>query len=114
MKAGKLDDRITIQQRSVTQEINYGTSVESWSDLDEVWADVQDMLPSRGERIADGIDVARRPARVRIRYRDDVDSTMRVQHNGLTYRIVTQPAELGRREGLEFVMEQLTTEGQAP
>ncbi len=114
IQSGRLDREIVIRHRSVTTDPDYGTSVETWTDLDTVWAEVQDMLPSRGERIADGVNVARRPCRIRIRYRDDIDSSMRVVLDGRTLRIVTMPAELGRREGIEFVAEELTTEGQKP
>ena len=68
MKAGKLDRRITIQQRTTTQD-NSGRPATVWADLVTVWAEVQDMLPSRGERIAEGLNVANRPCRIRIRYR---------------------------------------------
>lgn len=114
MKASTLDRRITIQSRSESQDPTYGTDVVTWPTLATVWANVQDMLPSRGERIADGISVARRPCRIRIRYRSDVTSDMRVVIGSRTLRIVTMPAELGRREGLEFVAEEITSSGQEP
>ena len=80
---------------------------------------MQDALPSRGEQLADGIDVAARPARVRIRYRTDISSSMRVLvgrrvpgEDGAdewltdrTAQIITVPAEIGNREGLEFMVE---------
>lgn len=111
IKAGKLDRRITIRQRTKTQDPKRGTYSYAWSDLATVWAEVQEMLPSRAERIAEGINIARRPIRVRTRYRDDITSDMRVQYQGAEYRIVGGPAELGRREGTEMVCELLSTEG---
>lgn len=114
LSAGDLDRRIKIQSRSVTQDPVYGTSVETWADFATVWANVQDMLPSRGEKIAEGVAVARRPCRIRIRYRSDVTSDMRIKIGERVLRIVTMPAELGRREGLEFIAEELTTGGQEP
>lgn len=83
------------------------------------------MLPSRGERLADGINVASRPARVRIRFRRDVSSSMRVLvgrnlrgDDGEPYwqtdreaQIVTVPAELGFHEALEFIIEDYTSAG---
>lgn len=78
-----------------------------------VWAQVQDMLPSRGERLADGINVATRPARVRMRFRDDVDASMRFVMGPRIMRIIAGPAEIGRREGLEIMVEDYTSAGNA-
>lgn len=115
IQAGRLDREIVIQHRTQTQDPVYGTPTEGeWEDWATVWAEVQDMLPSRGENIADGIDVARRPCRIRIRYRDDITSGMQVKIEQRTLRIITMPAELGRREGLEFVAEEVTTSVQQP
>lgn len=114
MNAGKLNRRVTIQQRTETRDPTYNTVVVTWATLATVWAQVQDMLPSRGEQIADGIDIARRPARVRMRYRTDVDTTMRLVVGGRTLRIVSGPAEMGNREIIELMAEEITTGGQEP
>lgn len=114
MDAGKLDRRVTILARSDTQDAIYGTQSVTWTPLATVWAEVRDMIPSRGERLADGVEIANRPCRVRMRYRSGITSGMRLQVEGRELRIITQPAELGRREGLELIAEELTTEGQEP
>ena len=114
IQAEKLDTEIVILRRTVAQEDVYGTSDETWFDHDTVWADVQDMLPSRAERIGEGINIARRPCRIRLRWRDDITADMRIRIGSRELRIVTMPAELGRREGIELVAEELTTEGQEP
>lgn len=110
--AGRRDTLITIEQKSVTVDPVYGTQVVSWSTLGTEWAEVQDMLPSRGESVADGINIQRRPCRVRTLYRSDVNSTMRITFEGRALQIVAGPAELGRREGLEFICEEYSTEGE--
>lgn len=112
--AGQLKHRVTIQERVGTQDPAYGTWTYSWEALATVWAEVQDVLPSRGEKIADGISISSRPCRVRMRYRDDVDSTMRLSFEGRTLSIIAGPAELGFREGVEFVAEELSTQGEDP
>lgn len=87
----------------------------TWADVTpSEWAEVQDVLPSRGESIADGINIAKRPARIRCNYRTDITSDMRVKFDGRTLKIVAGPAELGRREGLEVVCEELSIEGVEP
>lgn len=111
MQAGNLDTRITILRRVEAQDPVYGSFAATWEQLATVWAEVQDMLPSRAERLVEGVEIARRPCRVRIRFRPDLDSSMRLQIGQRQLRIVGGPAELGRREGLELLAEELTTEG---
>lgn len=109
---GKMDRRLTILSRVAAQEDVYGTSSGSWQPLETVWAEIQDVLPSRSERVADSIDIARRPARIRIRWRSDLTSAMRLRlEDGRELKIVAGPAELGRRDRLELMAEEITTEG---
>src|SRR5688572_6642230 len=114
MKAGQRNRKVIIQQRTEVLDPVYGTPSYTWSAVATVWAEVQDMLPSRGERIAEGVSIARRPCRVRMLYRDDIDSTMRILYGDRTLRIVSQPAEIGFREGLELVCEEYTSFGDEP
>lgn len=114
MQAGRLDRRIKILQAATVRDATFRTDEKSWLALDTVWAEVQDMLPSRGDRLAEGVDIARRPCRVRIRYRSDVTSNMRLEIDGLQYRIIAGPAELGRREALEMMAEHVTPDGERP
>ena len=114
ISASDLDRRISFESRSGTQETTYGTTPLTWSNYATVWAQVQDILPSRSENIADDISLARRPARIRIRYRSGITSDMRINYGGRYLRIIAGPAEIGRREGLEFVAEEMSTEGDAP
>ncbi len=83
------------------------------------------MLPSRGEKMAEGLNVSTRPARVRMRYRAGIAGNMRVLvgrnvkgadgepvwQSDRIAQIVTMPAEIGRREGLEFMVEDYSTAG---
>ncbi len=108
--ASRLDRRIRIE-RPVPSSSFDGAGAGSWALVAEVWAEVRDLLPSRGERLADGINVATRPARVRIRYRTDVLPSMRFVVGDRIMQIVAGPAELGRREALEFVVEDYSTAG---
>ena len=113
MRAGRLDRRVTFLTRTIGQDDN-GRPVVTWDPHVTVWAEVRDLSLTRGERIAEAINVANRPCRIRIRYRTDITIDMRVTVDGRELRLVTMPGEIGRREGLEFVAEELTTEGEAP
>ena len=114
IEAGRLKERVTVMHRIGTQDPIYGGYTYTWEPLATIWAEVQDILPSRSESIADSISIVRRPARVRMRYRDDLDSSMRLVVNGRTLNIIAGPAELGFRAGLEFMAEELSTQGEEP
>jgi head-tail adaptor len=84
-----------------------------WVLVAEVWADVQDKLLSHGENLADGMNISNRPARVRMRWRADVSADMRLVMGARVMQIVSEPAEIGNRAGIEFMVESASTEGQA-
>lgn len=118
---GAMNREVQILRRTRTQDSVRGSYSDVWVTVATVWGEVQDMLPSRAERIADGIDIAQRPARVRIYYREDITTDMRFKVLGRSpdeadrnMRIIAGPAELGFRDRVEFAVEELTTEGQEP
>lgn len=112
---------VQIRSRSRSQSASDGSYSDSWSTMATVWAEVQDILPSRAESITEGVNIARRPCRVRFYYRDDVtpDMLFRVlgrapEEGDRDLRIIAGPAELGFRHRVEFVAEDLTSEGVQP
>lgn len=124
MKKGKLNRRVRIERPQADDSWD-GAGSGAWALVGEAMAEVQDVIPSRGERLAEGINVATRPARVRMQYRDGITSDMRLligryQKDGdgllqwVTDRvaqIITMPAELGLRDGLEFMIEDYSQAG---
>lgn len=96
-----------------------GAGSGSWTVVENgVWASIVDMLPSRGERLADGLNVATRPSRVRMRFRTDVDASMRLVDvtdgvDGRVMQIITPPATIMNRTGVEFMVEDYSTAGNA-
>jgi len=125
MRTGGRNRTVVFQRRETTQDPIYGTTIEGdWIDVATVFASVQDVLPSRAEQVADGVNIARRPARVRILFRDDLNSSMRLRVLGRSpdeadrvMRILAGPAEVERsgfRREVEFMAEELSTEGQEP
>jgi head-tail adaptor len=115
--AFKRDTLITFQERTGTQDSGTGAWSYAWRDLltdPDEWAEVQDILPSRAEDVADNIDIRRRPCRIRTLFRDDITSAMRVAFEGRTLEIIAGPVELGRRDGLEMICEELSTQGEKP
>lgn len=120
--ATRLRHRIRIE-RPVADEAFDGAGSGQWGPLPVdpvVAAEIQDMLPSRGERLANGINVATRPARVRLRARTDIRPNMRFVQvfeddegnvtDGRIMQITAGPADLGR-EAIEFMVEDYSTAG---
>mgnify|MGYP000001588758 CR=1 FL=1 len=112
--ASKLDTRIRVERKQVSHDPQYGTEQATWVEFACVWAEVRDLLPSRAERHADYIQIGRRPARVRLRYLAGLAADMRVVINNRVHQIIAGPAIPGRREGMEIMVEELTSEGNTP
>lgn len=113
-KASRYNSVIQIQ-RPVSDDEFDGAGAGEWIAVGTpIWASVVDALPSRGERLADGINVATRPAKVRFRFRTDVTSSMRfVMTRPFTrvMQIIAGPAEVGVREEVEFMVEEYSSAG---
>jgi SPP1 family predicted phage head-tail adaptor len=105
----RLNGKVTIEKRTVARDPDYGTEVENWEVVaSRVWANVQDMLPSRGESTTNGLVTSLSRTRLRIRIRNDITSAMRVTLHGKGDRvmqIVAGPALLDDRRHMEFMLE---------
>lgn len=112
--ASKLDTRIRIERKVVAIDPLYGTEQVTWAEFACVWAEVKDILPSKAERQADSIQIGRRPSRIRIRYLVGLAADMRIVIDNRVHQIVSGPATLGRREAMEIMVEEHTSEGAAP
>lgn len=112
MRAGRLRDRVAIQAHEEIDDPIYGPQPADWSTVATVWAEVQDVLPSKSESVKEGLAVAYNRTRIRMRYREGVTSAMRIVELGgmkRTLQIVGGPAILGNREGLELLCEEHST-----
>ena len=121
-QASRYDRVIRIEQK-VADDAADSAGAETWTKVAQVSVEIIDALPSRGERLTDGINVAARPARVRIRFRLGITPAMRFVlirwDAGETawvdadrvMQIVSGPAEVGRREALEFMVEDYSSAG---
>lgn len=117
MNAGAANRRITIEFPVQDEEGAFGPKVGRWEPLTTCFAEVQDVMPSRSESVRMGLQLARNQTRIRIRWRGDIDSTMRIVLHGDTdtvLQIVGGPAEIGgRKKQLEMVCERYSTTGAA-
>lgn len=99
MRAGELDQRITLQNRSVTQD-TFGQDITVWVDVLTVWAQVQAL---RGREFFAAAQVQQeKTLKVRIRYRSDVSPTWRFIWQGRVHDI-TSVIPVGRKEMLELM-----------
>ena len=100
MRAGRLDRRITIQTKVVTQD-DFGGEVVSWATLAEVYAE---KIENRGaERFAAQQVVGAAIMTFRFRWSEVVKAvtvTHRITFDGREFDI-TAVREIGRREGIE-------------
>lgn len=113
MRAGQLDRRLSIlAPPAVVDDPLYGPQPAPAGTLWPVFAaripaQKWDLLPGESEETKTGLRVANYPARVRIRYMRGVTSDMRVilhEDTEQVYEITSTPAEIGRREWLEFTI----------
>ena len=88
LAAGELCHRIKIQKLTKTYD-DYNYPTEVWVDHISLWAKI---TPSSArDLIAAQAAQSETVARLKIRYREDIDTTMRVIHKGRIYAI-TSPA----------------------
>lgn len=83
--SGKLRHWVALQSPGTTQDATTGEMIEHWATVAEVWAEVVPM--SAREFQAAAAEQSEVRGRMTIRYRDDVDATMRVMHRGKVYAI---------------------------
>lgn len=85
MRAGNLRHRVTIQAPGQTQDPDSGAMVKTWTDVATVWASAEPL--SARDFIAASAAQSEITARIVIRYRSGINSTMRVRHGGRVYDI---------------------------
>ena len=87
-RAGELCHRVTIQHKTTTyDEYNYET--EAWTEFKKLWGkldflSVKDSINAK----AAGSETT---ARLKLRKRDDINTTMRVLYDGQIFQIVSPP-----------------------
>lgn len=84
MRAGRLDQRVTVEQL-VTIGDSWGGTVEAWAPLMTVWAAVEPLVGR--EYLAAQAAQSEVTARVTMRYRRGITAQDRVIHDGTIYGI---------------------------
>jgi SPP1 family predicted phage head-tail adaptor len=117
MNISSLDQRIRIEAKQTTQDPEYGTPVVTWVTFATLWAQVQDTLPSKGEAQVNDLQQTTRTSRIRTRYFEGITADMRLVHisrGNAVMQILTPPAVMGRKVGLEFMAAEYSTDANAP
>lgn len=113
MRAGELDRRITLLKPTVVDDPEYGPQPgEPEVFASRIPARKWDDKPGSTETTQGGLRLSGYPATVRIRYMRNVTSDMKVIVHGETdqlYEMTSTPAEIGRREWLEFTIRAFTS-----
>ena len=98
MRAGELNRRIVIQQKSITR-LASGAESSSWLTLANSWAKV--VQQKQDEEIENDSHLLTDQLTFKIRYRSDLDNEMRILYEGSYYEILSIK-ELGFRKGLSL------------
>lgn len=112
MQAGLLRHICLIERKSVTKDPIFGTEVVNWVAVATTRCSADDVAPSRSETVKNGLASGTNQTKVGMRWRTDVDSSMRLTINRpapTVYQIIAGPAEIGNRKGLEFMCERYTS-----
>jgi SPP1 family predicted phage head-tail adaptor len=105
MRAGRLDTRVSFYAKVKTASSDYGGTTDTWPvKTFETWGNVRfaggDMILSNEEKFYSGVIF------LEVRYRDTIVETMRVEIEGVMYRI-TYIEELGRDEGMKITLQKI-------
>jgi head-tail adaptor len=115
MEIGKLDRLVRVEQVTVAQDPDFGTATRTWTTyIRETWANIEDITTNNQERTNSDLRQLKRPCRVKMRYFEGIEPSMRLvvlDRGGRILNIVSKPAELGRKDGIEFIAEEYQPNG---
>lgn len=99
--AQELNRKITFRELTIVQDPNTGEMIETWTDFVSVFAKVEPLLGR--EYFAAAAVQAEDTTKFTMRYRGDIDPTMRIAFDGNEYDIQSiQNVRSGNRESLIY------------
>lgn len=112
MRIGKLDTQVRVERPVQTTDPDFGGNAgATWETVITCWAGITDITSRMQEETKQDLRLLKRPCRVETRYLPQIDATMRLvvlDRDDRILQIVSKPAEIGRKEGLEFMAEDYT------
>lgn len=100
MRAGRLRNHIKILKSSGGRSPSGGPAPAVWSHMLTLWAEVE-YLSVKDAIVAQSVK-SEVTARCKLRYRDDITSGMRLEHQGRNYEIMGPPL-MDNRSGREYM-----------
>lgn len=113
MRIGSLDTPVSIQKKLITTNNDYGGEVVSWVEHKRAWAEITDLTTRMQESTTYDLRQLKQPRRVRMRYDNSITADMRLiilDSSDRILQIVSKPAEIGRREAIEFMAHDYSVE----
>lgn len=108
MRSGELRKRVTVQQRSTTQDA-YGQPLTTWSDVCTVWAAIEPM--SGRELLAAAAVRSESTHTVLMRYRPGIVPAMRINYGGRIFNIASVLDENERHRQLTLICSEGLNDG---
>lgn len=100
VSAGKLRHWVELQKDVGAQDPETGEPIANWQTIAELWAEI--VMSSAREFIAASAEQSKVNGRMTIRYREDIDASMRILYRGKYYDI------LGIMEDDDSMLEHMT------
>lgn len=85
MRAGRFRHKLILQRKVLVQDETTGALTETWSDVANIWGGVEPL--SAKEFIAANSVHSKVSARIVIRYRNDIDASMRILFDNKIFNI---------------------------
>lgn len=101
MNPGQLDRQVTVESYTTTRD-DWNTPTKTWSTLATIWARKRDQRSTEATELNQTVNINR--TIWTIRFRSDIDATMRIAYAGQKHYIVGV-RELGRKELMEITTE---------
>ena len=109
MQIGRLDRYVRVEKKQVTNNADYGTEVVTWVEHVLAFARVADVTTRMQEETEQNLRQLKRPCRITMRYDNTITADMRLvmlDDDDRIIQIVSAPAELGRRDAIDFFGEE--------
>lgn len=105
MDAGKLNCLVQLLQENAGQD-SIGQPVTAWTSVGDAWANIRHV--SGAEFIRGGAQTAVATVSIRLRFRTDMTTAMRVQHGATLYEITAVLPDLQKRDHVDLTCKEIT------
>jgi SPP1 family predicted phage head-tail adaptor len=102
MQAGRLKNRVVIQQQSTTQD-SIGQPVNTWTTYATVWANIIHQKGAEAIKADQVMSTLR--ASIRVRYKAGITTAMRVSYASKIYQIISIIPDAESKDYMDLVCE---------